>query len=193
MGQYYLIVNLNKKEFLCPDILGDGIKLMEFGNSVEGTLLALTVLLADGNGRGGGDLTSGSYQKAMGKWYEDIKKYDQKKRKTKPRQPNCETLMNKLVGSWAGDRIVIAGDYADPRKFLTEKEIKKFQKIYLKKAKPDRHRYLEANTNLYNIAQKLYKDISEDILSVLIDAGEISSETIKRRAEIRPDIIITTK
>jgi hypothetical protein len=83
MGQYYKVMNLDKKQFLHPHKLGDGLKLMEFGCSANGTMTALALLLADGNGRGGGDMRSDS----------------------------------RLIGSWAGDRIVIAGDYADEGKW----------------------------------------------------------------------------
>ena len=78
MGQYYKICNLDQKEYLHPHKFGDGMKLLEFGCSSSGTMTALAVLLAEGNGRGGGDLN-----------------YD-----------------HPLIGSWAGDRIVIMGDYA---------------------------------------------------------------------------------
>src|SRR5437868_2760036 len=56
MGQYYLIVNLDKKEFLRSHDFGDGAKLLEFGCSANGMMTGLAILLADGNGRGGGDL-----------------------------------------------------------------------------------------------------------------------------------------
>lgn len=79
MGQYYAIINLTKKQFILPHAFGDGAKLMEFGSGGY-TLSALAILLANSNGRGGGDLGS--------------------------RRP--------VVGSWAGDKIVIAGDYAEP-------------------------------------------------------------------------------
>src|SRR5262245_16704085 len=78
MGQHYLIVNLDKKQFLDSHNCGDGLKLLEFACSAGGTLAALAVLLADGNDRGG-DFRGG----------------------------------HPVVGSWAGDRIVVAGDYAD--------------------------------------------------------------------------------
>jgi len=55
MGQYHLIANIDKREYLHPHEFGDGFKLMEFGQSAGGTLTALTVLLAAANGRGGGD------------------------------------------------------------------------------------------------------------------------------------------
>lgn len=83
MGQYYLVVNLDKKEYINPHKFGDGAKLMEFASSGGGTMLALGILLADGNGLGGGDLQD----------VEDLP----------------------IVGSWAGNRIVIVGDYAETK------------------------------------------------------------------------------
>ena len=58
MGQYYVLANLDKSEYLMPWDFEDGAKLLEFGNSDGGTMTAVTILLADGNGRGGGDLRS---------------------------------------------------------------------------------------------------------------------------------------
>lgn len=78
MGQGYVVVNLDKKEYLRPHAFGEGYKLLEFGSSGGGTMAGLSILLANSNGRGGGDLDSD----------------------------------DPIVGSWAGDRIVIAGDYA---------------------------------------------------------------------------------
>ena len=46
MGQYYIIVNLDKKQFIHPHKFGDGIKLLEFADSTPGTMTALAVLLA---------------------------------------------------------------------------------------------------------------------------------------------------
>ncbi len=83
MGQYHLVVNLDKKQYLHPHAMGAGLKLLEWGcGSLVNT--ALAVLLADANGRGGGDL-----------------------------RINEDHPHFKLVGSWAGDRIVVAGDYSD--------------------------------------------------------------------------------
>lgn len=81
MGQYHYVVNLDKRQYLHPHCFGDGLKLMEFGCSRDGTMTALAVLLAEQNGRGGGDINS----------------------------------QDPLVGSWAGDRIAIVGDYAEPK------------------------------------------------------------------------------
>lgn len=59
MGQYHQVVNLDKHEKLYPHVLGDGLKLMEFGCSGDGTMTALAILLAGsckGGPRGGGDI-----------------------------------------------------------------------------------------------------------------------------------------
>lgn len=53
MGQYHKVVNLDKKQYLHPHRLGDGLKLGEFSRSW--TAQALVMLLAVSNGRGGGD------------------------------------------------------------------------------------------------------------------------------------------
>jgi hypothetical protein len=82
MGQYYYVCNVDKKQYLDPHDFGDGLKLMEFGLSARGTLAGLAILLANSNGRGGGDLRADS--------------------------PHAQ-----MVGSWAGDRLVVCGDYSD--------------------------------------------------------------------------------
>jgi hypothetical protein len=126
MGQYYKIVNIKKKQYIKPDTFGDGSKLMEFSMSASGVLAGLAILLADGNGRGGGDLHS----------------------------------ENDIVGSWAGDNIVVAGDYADAGKFVKE---------------PDQ--------TLYEVASSEGEDISIKVLEALFDDKYFFSEFRKNRAE----------
>ena len=125
MGQYYKIVNIKKKQYITPHTFGDGSKLMEFSMSANGVLAGLAILLADGNGRGGGDLHS----------------------------------ENDMVGSWAGDNIVIAGDYADDGKFVKD-----------------------ADKNLYHIASIEGEDISIKVLGTLFDDSYYFSEFRKNRA-----------
>jgi len=48
-------VNLDKRSYLKPTALGDGLKLLEFGDG-GATLTALAILLAKDNGHGLGDL-----------------------------------------------------------------------------------------------------------------------------------------
>jgi hypothetical protein len=119
MGQYYKIVNIKKKQYITPHTFGDGAKLMEFSMSASGVLAGLAILLADGNGRGGGDLHS----------------------------------ENDIVGSWAGDNIVVAGDYADGGKFVKE-----------------------ADRNLYCLATNEGEDISIKVLDALFDDQYFFSE-----------------
>jgi hypothetical protein len=125
MGQYYKIVNVKKKQYITPHAFGDGAKLMEFSMSASGVLAGLAILLADGNGRGGGDLHS----------------------------------ENDIVGSWAGDNIVVAGDYADNGKFVKE-----------------------ADRNLYNVASNEGEDISIKVLDALCDDIFYFEEFRKHRA-----------
>lgn len=85
MGQYWLPVNLDKREFIQPHRLGAGLKLWEqVASGMTGkALLVLTAAMPER--RGGGDL-----------------------------EPDP------IIGRWAGDRIVIVGDYAEPGDFPTK-------------------------------------------------------------------------
>jgi hypothetical protein len=124
MGQYFKIVNVKKREYINPHMFNDGMKLMEFGMSAGGTLTALAVLLADGNGRGGGDLHSA----------------------------------NTIIGSWAGDPIVIAGDYGDEGKFLPADK---------------------QDTTLYTVAEEEGTDISAKVLDALMEDRWFREDFIK--------------
>jgi hypothetical protein len=105
-------------------MFGDGLKLMEFALSTSGVLSGLAILLADGNGRGGGDLNS-----------------------DRP-----------IVGSWAGDPIVIAGDYADNGKFLPADK---------------------QDVNLHNVAENEGKDISAKVIEALLDDTHFAEDFLK--------------
>lgn len=78
MGQYHNVYNIDKKEFVHGHGLDIGAKLLE-QVGCKSTATGLWLLLANSNGRGGGDA---------------------------PNHP--------LIGRWAGDRIVVQGDYAEP-------------------------------------------------------------------------------
>lgn len=86
MGQYHKVYCISRREMIHPHSFGDGVKLMEFGCSSDGTLLALTVLLAGsckGGPRGGGDFRGTGPESA------------------------------RIVGRWSGHPIAIVGDYAE--------------------------------------------------------------------------------
>jgi hypothetical protein len=155
MGQYYKICNINKREFLHPHSMGDGMKIMEFGLSGMGTMAGLAILLADGNGRGGGDID--------------------------------EDPVSGIVGRWAGDRIVIAGDYADTCRFITKSLVKGFV-LDGKPLTPNK-------VNLNGLTDTpRFKDISLDVVFALMAESYVRQEymkTIKRDVFGRDANIIT--
>jgi hypothetical protein len=70
MGQYYIVANLDKKEYLNPHKCNDGKKLMEIAFSGGGTMGCLTLLCAGpSNGKGGGDF--GYKSEFSGRWAGD--------------------------------------------------------------------------------------------------------------------------
>lgn len=85
MGQYHLIANLDKHEFLNPWDMGEGAKLLEWGYGSGTMLTAMAILLAVSNGRGGGDYHGNEQDPTLDEW----------------------------VGRWGGDRIAVVGDYAE--------------------------------------------------------------------------------
>lgn len=115
MGQYHIICNIDKKEYLHPHKFGQGLKFLEFAASGDGIMFGLAFLLADSQGRGGGDIRSGS----------------------------------ELLGSWAGDRIVITGDCGD--------------ETYVPEEEPD-------TDNLYDYARLNYTDISDPVIAAISKA-----------------------
>jgi hypothetical protein len=79
MGQYWIPVNVTRREYVDPHRLGAGLKLWEQLANHPGTASALVLLLAGTNERrGGGDIEA----------------------------PD-------VVGRWAGDKVLLVGDYAE--------------------------------------------------------------------------------
>lgn len=98
MGQYYLVVNRDRQEYLHPHRLGSGLKLWEICAGNLPRLLAY--LCKQSTGRGGGDpsLPCQQFEDENG----DVD-WDARDAAIQEQFPNC--------GRWAGDRIVIVGDY----------------------------------------------------------------------------------
>lgn len=139
MGQYYLTINLDKKQFLHPHELLNGLKLLEFSTSDIGLTTALSLLLAEGNGQGEGDMRptiSANHTK---------------------RQEAFD-----FIGSWAGDRIVVAGDYCKHGKYLTKKQIDECLQFWRKEsvqklqlAKKKRFKLSDTDKNFYRKCEEL--------------------------------------
>jgi len=140
MGQYYIVVNVDKKEYLDPLKFNDGLKLLEITGGHSFTLSALALLLADGNGRGGGDF---------------------------PCSSSSVPDVNEWIGRWSGDRIVIAGDYADDCKFLSAEDISQFYLSHPEALELIK-RYRRKGPNLYEVARRTFRDISEHMLAVML-------------------------
>ena len=167
MGQYFLIVNPVKRQFLNPHKFGCGLKLMEFTNSEFGPQQALCVLLAHANGRGGGDLGT-----------EDLT--DDEKA---------------LIGSWAGDPISVAGDYDDAwlgvpedlkgKEYTTQerrmvdvpgqpgwkREGKAFDTVHHvfgKRKNRETGEVEDHDENLYSAASAFFEDISDKVITLVV-------------------------
>jgi hypothetical protein len=99
MGQYFKAVNLDKKEFVCPWCLGGGAKLWEWAANSTGAVF--TLLLRKSDEGGGGDF------------------YGYHKGCDEGGPIGCP--LSPIAGRWAGDRIVLVGDY-DSSKLWDEAE-----------------------------------------------------------------------
>lgn len=86
MGQYHILVNFTKREFVNPHALGNGAKLWENIGFETSLSSALFMLMAVSNNRGGGD----------------FRREDEANRTAKKR---------KVIGSWGGDCVAVIGDY----------------------------------------------------------------------------------
>ena len=158
MGQYYLPVNLDKKQYIHNQNFGGGLKLCEHGGMILNCLVAL---LADGNGRGSGDLDSN----------------------------------NPIIGSWAGDRIMFAGDYADPRP-----EFAKPTPVWNERKHTWENGPLSEDQTIYRLAREEWRDISLDIFLAMLedplfkdefDNTYIAPSDTWYREWYMPDVLVT--
>lgn len=96
---------------------------------------------------------------------------------------------NPIIGSWAGDPIVIAGDYADEGEHVPPKDIEKFrQHMNADPAYVDhlRRRGIDPNTvvpTLYDVADALYEDISDKVILALCDGPYERKALVERGVE----------
>jgi len=132
MGQYYVVANTTKREFIDPHAFGNGVKLMEFSVDGRSTMTGLAVLLASSNGMGGGDL-----------------------------HLTGESKYHHIPGRWAGDNIVIAGDYDD------NPDSPGYQVYLMCGDVPPLQELAEAGTE----ERTHYKDISYEVLGCLLEDG----------------------
>ncbi len=149
MGQYHLVVNLDKKEFIDPHRLGCGLKLWEQLASHPGTGAALIPLLACPIRRGGGDLD------VEQNWHGPERKFPEHNLTPGPMPEDYEVIAKMVIGRWAGDRLAIVGDYADDEDLDAEH---KASTIYKRCRDPVPDEVLEG---------PLFKDISTYVARVI--------------------------
>lgn len=109
MGQYHVVVNLSKREYVNPHSLGCGAKLWEqlANGNIGSTGGALLILLACSNGRGGGDLDT------VENWHGPERTFPEHNVCGGPMPEGYPAIATRTIGRWAGDRIAVVGDYAD--------------------------------------------------------------------------------
>jgi hypothetical protein len=150
MGQYHLVINLDKKQYLHPCRLGDGQKLLEFADG-GATVIALALLLAQDNGRGIGDLHVAPPDAPLERW--------ERNGFERVRTPHAH-----LVGSWARDRIVIAGDYGD--------------------------KLPESEETLHTLALRTFEDVSAPLRELIACDPWLKRRLSPHLKSLRPDLII---
>ena len=124
-------------------------------------MVALLALLACSNGRGGGDFADGLAYMPKGKTFEWV-----------TTNAGYAEIAHNFIGRWAGDRIAVIGDYAEPEDI--------------------------PNCNAKEIIDRLekdYTDISDQILPIVEKAcgvkitGEGWRQKEAERA-MRPDLVL---
>lgn len=131
MGQYWIPVNLDRKEFVDPHKLGCGLKLWEQLANHPGTGAALVVLLAAmPEARGGGDFDLDA------NWHGPEREVPGKHNASPgPMPKSYPEIAKAVIGRWAGDRVVFVGDYSEAKDFPKGKGKRRpgdlpFSKVY---------------------------------------------------------------
>jgi hypothetical protein len=108
MGQYHMVVNLTKNEYITPHKLGAGLKLWEQLANHPGTGAALIILLAAlPTVRGGGDFDINE------NWHGPERTFPEHSTIPGPMPNGYEAVAARTIGRWVGDKIAIVGDYAE--------------------------------------------------------------------------------
>lgn len=120
MGQYWYPVNLDKKEYILPHMLGSGLKLWEQLANYPGTGVALVILMAaQREMRGGGDLDLEE------NWHGPERTFPKYNILPGPMPEDYQKIASQIIGRWAGDRVALVGDYAKDTDLAPEFEASK--------------------------------------------------------------------
>jgi hypothetical protein len=143
MGQYWVLVNLDKKEYVNQYNVGCGAKLYEqLANAGVGQAMVI-LCAAMPEARGGGDFDLEE------NWHGPERTFPEYNGSPGPMPEDYSTIARRTIGRWAGDRIALVGDYAEdtdlPKRFTASK--------IWEKCNPD--------------AKNGYTDVSEDVARVI--------------------------
>lgn len=109
MGQYWKLINLDRREFVTPHRLGHGAKLWEHLANHPSSGSAMIILCAAmPEARGGGDFDLGK------NWHGPERTFPEHNTGPGPMPEDYEAVARRTIGRWAGDRIALIGDYALP-------------------------------------------------------------------------------
>ncbi len=117
MGQYFKAVNLDKREVVCPWCLGGGAKLWEWAANSYGAVF--TLLLRKSSATGGGDYKRSPCSPSTRAIVLNTRSPQDEARSVASAimeavaaegQP-VDLAPDSIVGRWAGDRVVLIGDY----------------------------------------------------------------------------------
>ncbi len=144
MGQYWIPVNLTKKEFVDPHKLGTGLKLWEQAANHPSTGAALIILCAAmPEMRGGGDF--------------DLENDTQ----------DYNAISSRTIGRWAGDRIALVGDYAEKTDLEPGDKADLIYTLCTHLEDIDTEDMIEFRKEHCLILNDFYTDISEDVAAVI--------------------------
>lgn len=168
MGQYWIPLNIDKKEFVLPNTLGTGLKLCEQITNHPGTGAAMLILCAAMPcARGGGDLDLDS------NWHGPERKFPKHGTTPGPMPEEYPAIAKRTIGRWAGDRIALVGDYGELGDIQGAKQVNA-GRLYSACADEDEFAstltyYKEKHPNLYPELKKLgrFTDISADVAAVI--------------------------
>lgn len=171
MGQYWMPVNLDKKEYIDPHKLGCGLKLWEQLANHPSTGTALIILTAaQKERRGGGDFDMEE------NWHGPERTIPPHNMDPGPMPRNYPTIAHDTIGRWAGDRIAIVGDYAEdsdlPRQFEASKIWDKLGPEYEYYENDDPEGALTQTkdgkfSHRKVVKESVYLDITDDVCSVI--------------------------
>lgn len=180
MGQYWYVVNLDKKEFVTPHKLGCGLKLWEQLANHPSTGSALLVLCAAmSEARGGGDFDLDS------NWHGPERTFPEHNITPASMPEEYSVIAHRTIGRWTGDRIALIGDYAEdedlPKEFHASKIYENCQpeekQVYTEESVGE-----ETNLEIQDMTEGIhygmyyhfeetspskYKDVTDDVARVI--------------------------